>query len=131
MKSMNNEISRMIRDILQPRNRQMEEILFLNVEARLELFVSEFMFKNIMNNTSVTSVLVKWFQRKHHSRNLRDTKLITIPKMNTVFGQSAPFYRMIKIWNNLPHQIRGLETFQEFDEKLRTYLIEKKLVVTN
>ena len=55
--------------------------------------------------------------------SLRGTNILTLPKPNTTtYGLNSFQYFAAKTWNSLPESIRTESSFNEFKNKLLTFL---------
>lgn len=96
----------------------------LDVIGRRSFFTADFLFKHVILKSQLSSKIQCIFTVKQTDRCLRDTNSLIIPRLRTAFGQASPSYQMIKVWNSLPHGMRGGFRVDEFRECVKKYLID-------
>jgi hypothetical protein len=102
-----------------------EKVNWLTAAERYEFSTLSFVHKAIMRKSSTLSINMKEFFIKipQSERNTRNKECFVLPRMNTEYGKSAPYYQTIKIWNSLPFEIQTCESSTLFEEKLKELLL--------
>ena len=78
------------------------------------------MYKAV-NNLPVGN-LSDFLVRNNLNCNLRSTSELTVPSINTVFkGQSSSSYFGSVIWNLIPAELRGINSFQVFKSEIKAW----------
>ena len=63
--------------------------------------------------------LSEFFVRNYHNYNLRSKSELTVPSINTVFkGQNSISYFGSIIWNSIPVELSGINSFQVFKSEI-------------
>ena len=66
--------------------------------------------------------LSEFFVRNNHNYNLRSRSELTVPSINTVFkGQNSISYFGSVIWNSIPAEYRGINSFQVFKSEIKAW----------
>ena len=66
--------------------------------------------------------LSEFFERNNHNYNLRSKSELTVPSINTVFkGQNSISYFGSVIWNSIPAEYRGINSFQVFKSEIKAW----------
>lgn len=95
---------------------------WLSVENIIRFDRSVMTYK-IMNKLSPESLWDKFQQRSSQSnyatRYCRD---LQIPRLNTEYAKKSYYYSAMKVWNNIPVDIRELPTISRFKKELKEYL---------
>ena len=66
--------------------------------------------------------LSEFFVRNNHNYNLRSRSELTVPSINTVFkGQNSISYFGSVIWNSIPAELRGINSFQVFKSEIKAW----------
>ena len=66
--------------------------------------------------------LSEFFVRNYHNYNLRSKSELTVPSINTVFkGQNSISYFGSVIWNSIPAELRGINSFQVFKSEIKAW----------
>ena len=66
--------------------------------------------------------LSEFFVRNNHNYNLRSRSELTVPSINTVFkGQNSISYFGSVIWNSIPAESRGINSFQVFKSEIKAW----------
>ena len=66
--------------------------------------------------------LSEFFVRNNHNYNLRSRSELTVPSINTVFkGQNSISYFGSVIWNSIPAELRGINSFQVFKSEIKVW----------
>ena len=64
----------------------------------------------------------EFFVRNNHNFNLRSRSELTVPSINTVFkGQNSISYFGSVIWNSIPAELRGINSFQVFKSEIKAW----------
>jgi hypothetical protein len=95
---------------------------WLSVENLIHFDRSVMTYK-IMNKLSPESLWDKFQQRSSQSnyatRHCRD---LLIPRLNTEHAKKGYYYSAVKVWNDIPVNIRELPTISRFKKELKEYL---------
>ena len=66
--------------------------------------------------------LSEFFVRNNHNYNLRSRSELTVPSINTVFkGQNSISYFGSVIWNSIPAELMGINSFQVFKSEIKAW----------
>ena len=66
--------------------------------------------------------LSEFFVRSNHNYNLHYGSELTVPSINTVFeGQDSVSYFGSVIWNSIPAELRGINSFQVFKSEIKAW----------
>ena len=66
--------------------------------------------------------LSEFFVSSNHNYNLRSRSELTVPSINTVFkGQNSISYFGSVIWNSIPAELRGINSFQVFKSEIKAW----------
>ena len=66
--------------------------------------------------------LSEFFVSNNHNHNLRSRSELTVPSINTVFkGQNSISYFGSVIWNSIPAELRGINSFQVFKSEIKAW----------
>ena len=66
--------------------------------------------------------LIEFFVSNNHNHNLRSRSELTVPSINTVFkGQNSISYFGSVIWNSIPAEISGINSFQVFKSEIKAW----------
>ena len=66
--------------------------------------------------------LVNFMPEKNHNFNLRSISELTISSVNTIFkGQNSITYFGSVIWNSIPAELRGINSFQVSKSKIKAW----------
>ena len=66
--------------------------------------------------------LSEFFVRNNHNYNLRSRSELTVPSINTVFkGQNSISYFGSVIWNSIPAEYRGINSFHVFKSEIKAW----------
>ena len=66
--------------------------------------------------------LSEFFVGNNHNYNLRSRSELTVPSINTVFkGQNSISYFGSVIWNSIPAELRGINSFQVFKSEIKAW----------
>lgn len=60
-----------------------------------------------------------------HKYATRLTENLLIPQANKTIFQKGPYYMAIKVYNNLPHNIKQIQDTHKFKSSLNTFLVNK------
>ena len=70
----------------------------------------------------VFSNFCEFFVRNNHKYNLPSRSRLTVPSINTVFkGQNSISYFGSVIWNSIPAESRGINSFQVFKSEIKAW----------
>jgi hypothetical protein len=99
-----------------------KDLHWLPVQARINFKILNMTWK-AMNGQSpkyITNLLIN----KTSSHNLRsnDQNVLKVPRCNTKYGERAFSCIAPKLWNNLPHHMRKIDSNDIFRSKLKTHL---------
>ena len=65
--------------------------------------------------------LNEFFVSNNHNHNLCSRSELTVPSINTVFkGQNSISYFGSVIWNSIPSELTGINSFQVFKSEIKT-----------
>ena len=97
----------------------LQNLHWLKVKERIDYKIICIVHKCINGNApqDLSSTLVK-------SQSSR-TNLLNIPKYNSSFGERSFSVAGPKLWNSLPHEIRGIADTVLFKKNLKTHLFRK------
>ena len=66
--------------------------------------------------------LSEFFVSNNHNYNLRSRSELTVSIINTVFkGHNSISYFRSVIWNSIPAELRGINSFQVFKSEIKTW----------
>ena len=82
---------------------------------------SLFVYKSINNHIDSNMFSLRLNARY----NLRQNNLLDIPLMRSNQSQSSILYHGVKVWNNLPSNIREKSTVESFKKSLKDLLLNK------
>ena len=95
---------------------------FLSAE-QLVIFDRAVMAYKIINRLCPENLWDKFQQRSQYSSyNTRFCRDLQIPKYNLEYTKKGFSYSALKVWNEIPINIRELPTLCQFKKKLKTYL---------
>ena len=79
-----------------------------------------FVFDCLLNN--VCTPFKNYFERLVHSKATRNNGIsVKLPKVRLEFGKKSFYYQGAKTFNNLPAELRSLDSRLKFKNKLRDY----------
>lgn len=79
-----------------------------------------FVFDCLLNN--VCTPFKNYFERLIHSKATRNNGIsVKLPKVRLEFGKKSFYYQGAKTFNNLPAELRSLDSRLKFKNKLRDY----------
>ena len=65
--------------------------------------------------------LREFFVSSNHNHSLCSRSELTVPSINTVFkGQNSISYFGSVIWNSIPSELTGINSFQVFKSEIKT-----------
>ena len=66
--------------------------------------------------------LSEFFVKNNHNYNLRSISELTVPSISTVFkGQNSISYFGSVIWNSIPAELMGINSFQVFKSEIKAW----------
>ena len=66
--------------------------------------------------------LSEFFVRNNYNYNIRSRSELIVPSINTVFkGQNSISYFGSVIWNSIPAELRGINSFQVFKSEIKAW----------
>ena len=75
------------------------------------------------NDLSPLYIADMFCPRAETQHNLRNTNLLTLPKVKTVkYGKNSLLFEGVKIWNHLPNDIRIAQNFPAFKNLLKVWI---------
>ena len=99
---------------------------FLRTE-QLVMFDRAVMAYKIMNRLCPENLWNKFQQRSHYSSyNTRFCRDLQIPRYDLEYAKKGFSYSALKVWNEIPIEIRELPTLGQFKKQLKTYLMSSK-----
>ena len=112
-------------DILESSKKVYEDMIWLPLHLRRQLHMSTYMFK-IINGTSPPQIRDKFVYISGGSRDGENCNLYTKKSKS----HKHFFYLGAKCWNVLPHEIRSVETAEQFSNTLKYKLLHSITVDT-
>lgn len=105
-----------------------EALEILNVK-QIILYRTLIFIHNIVNKWApqYLSNRIK-YRNDEHNLNLRNTTYIMPTNATKACSQNSLFYKGIKLFNDLPVEIREEENYKKYDEKLKTYIKNNPLI---
>ena len=103
-----------------------EVLNWLIVRERNILYTSEYIFKHIIQKTSLSNTLSPLFLKLPQGRSRRKPKDFQLPRTQTKWAQSNFQYRSIRIWNSITDPIQNCYSLKHFSENLRKFVIESR-----
>jgi hypothetical protein len=101
-----------------------EKVNWLTVAERYEFSCLSFLYRNIIQSTSLTKNLTTFFVKIPESdRVTRNKGCFLLPRMQTEFGKTSYYYQAIKVWNCLPYDLKVCSSVSVFENKIRDILI--------
>jgi hypothetical protein len=104
----------------------LEQLNWLTVGERYELFSLRFMYRNICN-TSTLSKSFSHFFVKSKNLSLRSANNFSNPGITLSIGQASFSYQFFNAWNHLPTTLKETTCYNKFDYELRQLLINHRL----
>ena len=96
-------------------NEALDKINSLNIEQRISLQKAKFMYR--VSQNAVPSYIQTMFnynvRRPDHLRSSNKTDFL-IPKPNTELFKGSMSYSGVKVWNNIPNDIRQCQSIKKF-----------------
>ena len=85
----------------------------------------------IINKLSPESLWDKFELRSVHSKyETRNCHDLQIPRLNTERAKSGFKYSALKLWNDIPADIREVSTLKCFKKKLKAHLLADLIIIT-
>jgi hypothetical protein len=100
----------------------LEQLNWLTVAEKYELFSLRFIYKNIFNHSNLTNSFSKFFVKSDSTLNLRNSDNFILPSLNE-YGKASFTYQFINAWNHLPNSMKITKQLNEFDQELRKLLL--------
>ena len=89
-----------------------------NCELKMKLL--QYIIKIFNHWLSKRIKLSEFFVRNNHNYNLRSRSELIVLSINTVFkGQNSISYFGSVIWNSIPVELRGINSFQVFQSEVK------------
>ena len=85
-----------------------------------------YFYKTIHNMNGFNSNYFEKIEYSHNSRSQKN-KNYRLPNFKKRFGQRTFFYRIVKIYNEIPLQIKEAETIASFKKMLRKYITDQSI----
>ena len=99
----------------------LEKLHWLPVHSRIQFKIATLTYKALSHNqpSYLRSILTPYIP----VRALRssDKSSLSVPRTNTVIGQTAFSYSAPTIWNSIPLNIRQLSSIQSFKKHIKTH----------
>jgi len=104
-----------------------EKLNWLSAAERYEIYSINFIYKHVIQETSLTLLYAKYFEKVDDSlRHTRQQMNFVIPRINTEYGKKSFYYQTIKMWNSLPLDIKQTESSASFDVRIRQLLLTRR-----
>jgi hypothetical protein len=103
-----------------------EKLNWLKSSEKLQILTLEYVFKHFILKSPLSDSLT--FVKNVDSNPSRVTRTkhdFFKPRMGT-FGQKSFMYRAINLWNELPFELKSIQTFNVFSSSLRQFVIKTR-----
>ena len=105
----------------------LRQLHWLPVNARIEYKLATMCFQCMhCNYPSYLKDLISWYQPCRDLRS-RDSNLLCTPTTHLSYGDRAFSFAGPNVWNDLPLNLRSLDSLGSFKRQLKTYLFDKYL----
>jgi hypothetical protein len=92
-----------------------------SIENRLKFHATKYIYKATNGLASINSLDFFQTKRKINKRLGEDNKMLTIPKANYNFLKNSIFYNGVKLWNELPFEIRDSSSLKLFISQAKEF----------
>jgi hypothetical protein len=103
-----------------------EKLDWLTIAERYELYSLKFMFRNIINVSTLTQCFPDFKKNVNSTRETRSSQDFKQPSFKIEFAKKSFVYQFSKLWNALPTNIKTSKNMNEFDSAIRNLLVKKR-----
>ena len=114
-----------MKDWLTPTNALHRELALLKVSDIFKLKVSQFTFRH--RKGLLPGVFNDYFKTNGnvHTYGTRQSRQLHLPRTQTLTGQNTIKVQGVKVFNNLPQDIKSLKSIKTFGERVKKLYISK------
>jgi hypothetical protein len=92
-----------------------------SLENRLKYHATKYIYKATNGLASINSLDFFQTKPKINKRSGEDNKMLTLPKANYNFLTNSIFYNGVKLWNELPFEVRDCSSLKLFISKAKEF----------
>ena len=103
----------------------LQALHWLSIRKRIEYKIAVLCYKCIHKLApKYLCDMISIYTPRRRLRSSLDKYLLNVPKVRTGFGERTLSYSGPNIWNDLPYDVRASESFNSFQQNLKTHLFK-------